>query len=233
MRVLSIDPGKTNFAYCVLEFDGDAAPTILEWNCVDITTTTDTRAIAKKFNDIFIDGEYDHVVVERQVSRNPGMVRMQHYIEMYFGLKEIPVHTVHPKRKLRGVSTAKSYRDRKRAAVRIAQRFVESGTNECAKTLFEDSRKKDDLADALLQGAAWFVDSKHGTRNYMPKEPLPVGVKPGPRRTRSFKPEHVVWYIGTTGTLEDVTAAVEALSPNAKKSFVTHFRSPTLYLSMM
>jgi hypothetical protein len=111
------------------------------------------------------------VIIENQPRCNGTMKTVQTWIQTYFMLRKhwligmqavASVHLVSAKQKLVGhdhepigaKGEVGSYRWNKTAAVAITQAYIGSGA-EWYCEMFDKSKKKDDLADALLHAVAW------------------------------------------------------------------------------
>ena len=111
------------------------------------------------------------VIIENQPRCNGTMKTVQTWIQTYFMLRKhwalgmqavASVHLVSAKQKLVGhdhepigaKGEVGSYRWNKTAAVAIAQAYIGSGSAWFCE-MYAESKKKDDLADALLHAIAW------------------------------------------------------------------------------
>jgi hypothetical protein len=111
------------------------------------------------------------VIIENQPRCNGVMKTVQTWIQTYFMLRKhwalgmqavARVHLVSAKQKLVGhdhepigaKGEVGSYRWNKTAAVAITQAYIGSGLQWFCK-MFAESKKKDDLADALMHAVAW------------------------------------------------------------------------------
>jgi hypothetical protein len=111
------------------------------------------------------------VIIENQPRCNGTMKTVQTWIQTYFMLRKhwligmqavASVHLVSAKQKLVGhdhepigaKGEVGSYRWNKTAAVAITQAYIGSGSVWFCE-MFAESKKKDDLADALLHAIAW------------------------------------------------------------------------------
>lgn len=102
-----------------------------------------------------------HVIIENQLRANPKMKFIGSSVLFYFAnkLPDIPVRFVSARFKLRGIESdknlkgKKNYTNRKKLAIETVS-AMDLGE---FKTVFESSKKKDDLSDTLLQ-AKWFMN---------------------------------------------------------------------------
>lgn len=164
--VLSIDVGIRNLASC--SYDSDARK-ILDWRLVDIGSrpTEPCSRLFEVLQGIPFEA-HDAVVIERQPGRNKGMLRMEAYLHMYFVSRRIApkVLLYHAGNKLRdtGMENRGRARDmysaRKKASIELTGAFLkEHPQDPNIVRVFETSKKKDDLADTLLQAVRYCQDS--------------------------------------------------------------------------
>lgn len=154
-RVLSIDIGTANLACCMV--DGQR---ILAWEILSLDGT-DPKRVVDAFDARFSAfASADLVVIERQSAINGSMRMMQAYVHMYFVMRGKEVRIVATKNAFLAVSNGggkAGYRARKKAAVEYALEFVRRTAemqHEHLVTAFLAAKKKDDLADALVQALA-------------------------------------------------------------------------------
>lgn len=162
MRVLSIDIGSANLACCMVDGKAEGSGetrAILAWEMLSIGGT-DPKRVADAFDARFTAfASADLVVIERQSMINGSMRMMQAYVHMYFVMRGKEVRIVATKNAFLGVSNRggkAGYRARKKAAVEYALEFVKTqhGAAGPLVTAFLAAKKKDDLADALVQALA-------------------------------------------------------------------------------
>jgi len=168
MRTIGIDPGQKNLALCMV--DGQK---IVQWDVINIMP--DPKGIADGFAKInFADWvkESTDVVIERQPTKNPRAVRIQICIEMFCAMNGGRVYCIDPAQKLSYASSTSfwpereitnwTYNERKKLAVETISNFLkDTEQDEQFVTMFEKSKKKDDLADALLHCMAFDNNIKH------------------------------------------------------------------------
>lgn len=162
MKTIGIDPGTKNLALCMT--DGQK---IIQWNVINIFP--DPSGIASGLTTINFEDwvkESTDVVIERQPSRNPRVVRIQICIEMFCAMNGGRVYCIDPKHKLSYASstpfwpdreiTKWTYYERKKLSVETVANFLKATEqDEKFVTMFEKSKKKDDLADSLLHCLAF------------------------------------------------------------------------------
>lgn len=168
MKTLSFDVGMKNLAYCVIESEK-----IIAWDIITVPTSyNETLCInlVKELDEIPSMLDVDQVVIEKQPAKNNKMRIMEHLLTSYFVIKGIndkeksmrKVKVYSAKFKL-GTSTVRgkqNYSARKKLAVTRCAEFLSRSTQEeYYISKFNNSKKKDDLADCFLQALS-FIDSK-------------------------------------------------------------------------
>lgn len=149
MKIVSIDVGLRNFGYAIIEdnklIDFDS---ICIWDLVPKDKRKDYPYIARVLVDktnIF-DG-VDCVLIERQMQARMKMIACA--LRCFFWGKS---HMVAPLsvRKYFKISTG-VYKQNKKASIELAPKYL----NDEQLKKFESHKKKDDCADAVLQGLYW------------------------------------------------------------------------------
>jgi len=195
MRVLSIDVGLRNLAWCLLsrspsqELKWQGAPwwgneiQIINWKVVDIVVhseikekinlnKTDIASIVPWFMKCLEDhkeiiGErIDLVLIENQPSghtlsagvniSNVKTKVLSHILQAFFVVRNIPVKFVSPSNKLKDagefMTDPSQYSQHKKAAIALTEKCM-GEMGEGFMAMWKGFRgKKDDLADAFLQG---------------------------------------------------------------------------------
>ena len=162
MKILSFDVGIKNLAYCIIDTENLQ---IEKWNIIDITASRNDNACAHMVNLLDKYSELldcDLVLIEKQPSKNNKMRIIEGLLNAYFVIrgmtnKESKINTVtvySAKHKL-GKDTFKgkaNYTQRKKLGIFRTSAFLKQykQTDEI-NTIFDKSKKKDDLADSLLQ----------------------------------------------------------------------------------
>lgn len=179
MFILSFDIGIKNLAYCYFEFcKAEDTLHIIDWNILDISVTDKTKQskkILETLEEKFKDSLIDHVLVENQPALvNPIMKTIQVIIHTYFEYnklfmkKEYDVHIINARSKLKSAKTilesyncpeitcktapSNKYKWNKEASILYTKQFLEHKCLDEHLDFFKTFKKKDDLADTLLQG---------------------------------------------------------------------------------
>lgn len=182
MILASFDIGIVNMAYCIL--DGER---IVKWEIISLCNGTEiqnTVDLVKKLDERPEILDADVILLERQLSINPKMRVMAEAVRGYLiirGLvdktKAFKMINYSSKHKLNCYNGAmpsnlipdedhlmdttvsgksKMYRFRKKQSVYHCEKLIEK-QDQWARDLFKGSKKKDDLADAYLQGLSYIM----------------------------------------------------------------------------
>jgi hypothetical protein len=113
-------------------------------------------------DSLTLDG-LDEVVIENQISPVANRMKcLQSMLTQYFTMRGVPsIKFVSAANKLRFSHGPKAtYAERKKLGVAAASAYLQH-TSSPYKDLFEGHAKKDDLADALLQGMSYLISRGH------------------------------------------------------------------------
>lgn len=159
MYLVSIDVGTKNLAYCIMDAETQK---IHEWVVCGIPcVATNIHKLVEFLKDAMPPGEeISDVVIEKQPARNVKMRIMENILSTFFVmLGVVNVTSYSAKNKLGNIGkTAKgktNYTLRKKMGVVMASSYIEKVNDVDAKDIFKQSKKKDDLADCLLQALSY------------------------------------------------------------------------------
>lgn len=154
---LSIDPGKNNFGYCIVDEEME----IIDWDVIHWKNIVDLVDLL----DILIDEhDLEKVVIEQQLHGNPSMYKVMNYLEMYFVSNKIKTKIQSAKLKLKYyqeeydellskckvINNGSKYRTRKKLSIIKCKELIKDQKQEWIDK-FENEKKKDDLSDSYLQ----------------------------------------------------------------------------------
>lgn len=198
MKLASFDVGRRNLAMCVIQ-NG----VILDWEVFDLGQRRGVsliREMQKQFKTRPHLSTLDACIVERQPSANPQMRVIEAAVEAYFVCIGVPkVIDYSPRYKLAhvdGVSGLGNYSQRKKASIREAEKFLaDHPQHDDVARLFRASKKKDDLADALIQALHFLKEPVECSVPFAPsfimaREPPDKG-----NRGKVFTRSQVKWFV--------------------------------------
>jgi len=159
--ILSIDVGIKNLAMCLL--DEDKNNLVVEW---------DVDGIPPQHRDGVYVSMRDHldarpwvlnaktILIEKQPDRNKKMVSVMHFLYAYFIIKCPKAETIlydarHKIPDVAGPGKAQ-YNKRKKVSIERCEDFIRSNSvNSHWIDTFVKSKKKDDLADTVMQALSF------------------------------------------------------------------------------
>jgi hypothetical protein len=117
--------------------------------------TAIASALCSAYDTIFKGFTVSSVVIENQMAAR--LKPMQGMLIMYWTAKGATVHVASPLNKLKALNAGlTSYAERKKLGVARTRELLKEQGRDDSLAIFEKSKKKDDLADAYLQGV-WFT----------------------------------------------------------------------------
>ena len=179
MYILSFDIGVKNLAYCYFEFDKILdIIRIKDWDILEISAVNkadQSIILLEKLHTNFNDIDLDYVVIENQPAlKNPVMKTVQVIVHTYFQYQKvilrrpIVVYNINARNKIKYAETlmksyecpeiicktnpSNRYKWNKEASILYTHQFLEYKNLEQNLIFFKTFKKKDDLADTLLQG---------------------------------------------------------------------------------
>ena len=181
--ILSIDVGTKNLALCLL--DEKCGNLVRQWD-VDGIPPQHKDGVYISLRDHLTDRPWvltaDTILIEKQPDRNKKMISVMHFLHAYFIIKCPESETIlydakHKIPDIAGPGKAQ-YNKRKKAAIERCEAFIrQNDVNAHWLDTFLKSKKKDDLADTVMQGLS-FVNrkevlpaSKKKTTKLVPRRP--------------------------------------------------------------
>jgi hypothetical protein len=149
------------------------------------------------------------VLIEKQPDRNRGMKGIENLLHTYFLVKEKDVVIWDARHKIPDHAGAGKamYAKRKKASIERARAFIAgTGPNENWVKFFDDHKKKDDLADTVMQALSFIEkrpggNSSDGTGTHKPKKAVPRKPTENQKNTKYSKAN--LAYILKTGGKQD------------------------------
>jgi len=163
--ILSIDVGTKNLALCLL--DEDSGNLVREWD-VDGIPPQHVDGVYVSLRKHLDERPWvltaKTILIEKQPDRNKKMISVMHFLHAYFIIKCPDVETIlydarHKIPDVAGPGKAQ-YNKRKKVAIERCEAFIRSNSvNSHWIDVFVKSKKKDDLADTVMQALS-FVNRK-------------------------------------------------------------------------
>lgn len=198
--LLSIDCGIKNLAMCLID------PTNKKIHKWDVSGVPPKHAdgifpcLVRHLNGKPWVLEASTVIIEKQPDANRGMKGVENLLHTYFLVKDKSVVIWDARHKIPDVAGPgrAMYTQRKKASVERARTFIE-GTNSDWISFFDSHKKKDDLADTVMQALS-FIDKKP-VEPAKPKKVAPR--KPTENQTRTkYSKANLAWIV-KTGVKQD------------------------------
>lgn len=179
MILLSFDIGVKNLAYCYFRYDKKSDVTqIIKWGILDISCSDKSNQsiiLLDQLDNHFSNIEIDYIVIENQPAlKNPIMKTIQVMVFTFFQYqavllkKQFDVHIINARNKIKNAQRmlqdygcaeiqcktppSNKYKWNKEASILYTRQFLECKNLDSDLSFFDKFKKKDDLADTLLQG---------------------------------------------------------------------------------
>ena len=159
MVLLSIDVGIRNLALCLIQ---ESDKHVLHW---------DVSGVPPQHEDGLFKSIRDHldekpwvltaqtILIEKQPGQNKTMKSVENFLHAYFLIKcpqsEVIIYDARHKVPDVAGSGKARYRQRKQTAIDRCRLFLNDEPNRHWRELFVHSKKKDDLADTVLQALSF------------------------------------------------------------------------------
>jgi hypothetical protein len=201
--LLSIDVGIRNLALCLIE---ETTKHVTQW---------DVSGVPPQHEDGLFKSIRDHldakpwvltartILIEKQPGQNKTMKSVENFLHAYFLIKcpasEVIIYDArHKVPDVTGRGKA-MYRKRKATAVERCRLFLNEEPNKHWRDLFINSKKKDDLADTVLQALSFInrVPTKKETEKTVTKEAKKlVARKPNEnQKATKYSQCNLAWFV--------------------------------------
>ena len=197
--ILSIDVGIRNLAMC--QFD-DTSNLVVQWDVSGIPPEHKDGVYVSLRNHL--DERpwvltCDTILIEKQPDRNKKMKMVEHFLHAYFVIKAPHADTIvyDARFKIPDVCGAgkAQYLKRKKVSIERCRKFLETGTvNIHWLPIFDKSKKKDDLADTVMQAISYTkrVEPLPKTKKAASKKVVPRKPNENQKRTKYSK-SNLAW----------------------------------------
>ena len=192
--ILSIDVGIRNLAMC--QFD-DTSNTVIQWDVSGIPPEHKDGiyvSLCKHLDERPWILTCDTILIEKQPDRNKKMVSVMHFLHAYFIIKTPKSDTIiyDARFKLPDVAGPgrTQYLIRKKTAIERCRNFLETTeTNRHWIPMFDTSKKKDDLADTVMQAISFMkrVEPLPKSKKVVNKKLVPRKPNENQKRTKYSK----------------------------------------------
>ena len=200
--ILSIDVGIRNLAMCLI----DSEKIVRQWDVSGVPPESSDGlypCMRKHLDDRPWVLDADVVLIEKQPDRNKKMKMVEHFLHAYFVIKIPDKETIiydarHKIPDVVGAGKAQ-YRKRKQTSIDRCKEFLEKGPegNRHWLETFKKSKKKDDLADTVMQALSFnrttVKQSEKGVSKETKKKIVARKPNENQKNTKYYKP-NLVWF---------------------------------------
>src|SRR6056300_1430649 len=193
MKILSIDVGIRNLAMCLLN---DENKLIEQWDVSGIPPQHEDGvyvSLRKHLDERPWTLEADVTLIEKQPDRNKKMKSVENFLHAYFVIKNPTKETIIYDARFKIPDVAgpgrAQYLKRKKTAIERCKVFIETHENNAHwLPIFNASKKKDDLADTVMQALSFTkrVEPKKATKK-VNKKLVPRKPNDNQKRTKYSK----------------------------------------------
>jgi hypothetical protein len=197
--ILSIDVGIRNLAMCLLN---ETSNLVVEWDVSGVPPEHKDGiyvSLRKHLDERPWVLDASTVLIEKQPDRNKKMVSVMHFLHAYFIIKNPTAETIiyDARHKIPDVAgPGKSqYLKRKKVSIERCEEFIRSDeVNAHWLDTFLKSKKKDDLADTVMQALSYVnrVEVKASTKPKKPTKLVPRKPNENQKRTKYSK-SNLAW----------------------------------------
>ena len=230
--LLSIDVGIKNLAMCLMD---QSNCKIMHWDVSGVPPQHEDGlfvCMRDHLNDKPWVLEADTVLIEKQPDKNKGMVSVQHFLHAYFVVHKKKTIIYDARHKVPDVvgSGKRMYAKRKKVSIeRVHEHLKTNEINANWLELFENSKKKDDLADTFLQGRSYVERREIVAASGKAKKPKKLSArKPTTNQKETkYSKSNLLWFMKTMG--------IEKYKKDKRvmKDTKRYFKSPEEVLSIL
>ena len=192
--ILSIDVGIRNLAMCMLD---ETSNLIVQWD-VSGVPPEHKDGLFVSLRDHLDDKPWvlqaDTVLIEKQPDKNRKMKMVEHFLHTYFVIRNPKAETIIYDARFKIPDVAgpgrAQYLKRKKAAIERCRKFLETTeTNKHWLPMFDASKKKDDLADTVMQAISFTkrVEPLPKSKKVVNKKLVPRKPNENQKRTKYSK----------------------------------------------
>jgi len=199
MSLLSIDCGIKNLAMCLID---QKTKRIQRWDVSGVPPMHVDgifQCMVRHLNEKPWILEAQTVLIEKQPDRNRGMKGIENLLHTYFLVKEKQVVIWDARHKIPDVAGAgkAKYAQRKKTSIERARKFIDNTVNEDWIQFFDSHKKKDDLADTVMQALS-YIDKRPAETSEPKKAKKQVPRKPTDNQTRTkYSKANLAWLVKT------------------------------------
>jgi len=148
--------------------------------------------------------EAQTVLIEKQPDRNRGMKGIENLLHTYFLVKEKQVVIWDARHKIPDVAGAgkAKYAQRKKTSIERARKFIDNDVNADWIQFFDSHKKKDDLADTVMQALS-YIDKRPVETSEPKKAKKQMPRKPTENQTRTKYSKANLAYLVKMGAKQD------------------------------
>jgi len=198
--LLSIDVGIKNLALCMID---ESTKEIMHWDVSGVPPESDDglfESLNKHLNTKPWVLGATTVLIEKQPGQNKKMKTVENFLHAYFIIKIPSAQTIiyDARHKIPDVvgSGKVMYRKRKAVSVERAREFIKNDPNTHWIPTFVASKKKDDLADTVMQALS-FINRLEPTKSKSKekKEKVTARKPTEHQKETKYSKSNLVWFV--------------------------------------